>query len=526
MRAMLAAAALGLAAVPQAAHADVAVQYFTPPAELTGSASALAAGGGSVFFGIGDGFNQEPWIVTLNPAAAVPGTANGMTYVKTPDAPGCCSSIFREFSWSDTDKQLYWTRSDSTIGKFANGIVTARQLTAQPWGIAAAGNGGAFVAEYSDSNSPPYNGNRVSTVNAALDVAPGTNLALQTGSWDGTRYDAKVKGVAVAPDGRPWFTENAPTNNGYRIGSGVGPYQEFRPCPTAALCSEGRTVPSGLNDIEVAADGTVWYTNDIKNAIGRFVPGTNAYTEFALSSFGLAGGSPRSIRKAPDGTLWFTVGGGGANAVVSFKPAETPTFTAYKLGAANAPFEVAPAANGDVWFTGNPGAGGTVLGRLTGATTVTPPVTETPDPGTPTTPAVPGTTPVTPITTTVAPVISSTAKLTDPTVKGDNLSLNQICVGPPSDPCSLVYLLQTREYVKGFPGAKSAAAKLTTIGQLKVTLKGGQSKQVTLKLNAKGRKLRKKLKSFKATLTVTQTVKGTKKPKQVLKKNVTFKRGG
>ena len=124
-------------------------------------------------------------------------------------------------------------------------------------------------------------------------------------------------------------------------------------------------------------------------------------------------------------------------------------------------------------------------------------------------------------TTTVAPVTTSTVQLTNPTVKGDNVSLNQICVGPPSDPCSLVYLLQTREYVKGFPNAKSSAKpKLTTIGQLKVTLKGGESKKVTVKLNSKG----KKLKSFKATLTVTQTVKGAKKPKQVLKKNLTFKR--
>ena len=39
----------------------------------------------------------------------------------------------------------------------------------------------------------------------------------------------------------------------------------------------------------------------------------------------------------------------------------------------------------------------------------------------------------------------------------------------------------------------AAAKKLTTIGQLKVTLKGGQSKKVTIKLNAKGKKLRKKI---------------------------------
>ena len=91
--------------------------------------------------------------------------------------------------------------------------------------------------------------------------------------------------------------------------------------------------------------------------------------------------------------------------------------------------------------------------------------------------------------------------------KGDSISANQICVGPPQDRCSLVYLIQTHEYVTGFPGTKGHAAKakkLTTIGKATVTLKGGQYKKVTVKLNAKGQKLRKK-KAFKATLTVTQS---------------------
>ena len=57
-----------------------------------------------------------------------------------------------------------------------------------------------------------------------------------------------------------------------------------------------------------------------------------------------------------------------------------------------------------------------------------------------------------------------------------------------------------------------------------MTLKGGQKAKVTVKLNGLGKKLFKKKKRFKATLTVTQTVKGVKKPKTILKKNVTFRR--
>ena len=69
----------------------------------------------------------------------------------------------------------------------------------------------------------------------------------------------------------------------------------------------------------------------------------------------------------------------------------------------------------------------------------------------------------------------------------------------------------------------AAAKKQTTIGKANVTLNGGQSKKITVKLNAKGRKLLKKIKGFKATLTVTQSQNG-KKPKTILKKNLRFKR--
>ena len=68
----------------------------------------------------------------------------------------------------------------------------------------------------------------------------------------------------------------------------------------------------------------------------------------------------------------------------------------------------------------------------------------------------------------------------------------------------------------------AAAKKKTTIGKATVTLKGGQKKKITVKLNAKGRKLLKK-QGFKATLTVTQSQNG-KKPKTILKKNLRFKR--
>jgi hypothetical protein len=86
--------------------------------------------------------------------------------------------------------------------------------------------------------------------------------------------------------------------------------------------------------------------------------------------------------------------------------------------------------------------------------------------------------------------------------------------------------------VTGFPGSGRAAvaaaaakkkSKLVTIGKATVTLHGGQSKKVTVKLNAKGRRLLKRGKRLKSTLTVTQSVNG-RKAKVLLKRSVTFKR--
>jgi hypothetical protein len=220
--------------------------------------------------------------------------------------------------------------------------------------------------------------------------------------------------------------------------------------------------------------------------------------------------------------------GNPANAILRVVPGTLAT-TVYSLGAANQPFTVVPdTARGNVWFTGSAGTGGTSLGRLTGVDGVTDPGTG-PEPGTGggggSTPVVTPTSTPPVTTTTLKPGVTAEAKVTNPVVKGDSVNANQICVGPPQDRCSLVYLIQTHEYVTGFPGTHgymAKAKKLTTIGTLKVTLKGGQKKKVTIKLNSKGKKLRRKM-SFKATLTVTQSLNGAK-PKTILEKNLKFKK--
>ena len=517
---------LGLAVVvaaaiaAPAAHAQGVPEYFPLPAGEKLAGGIDVAPDGTVYFGAGDGFEPTPPIGRLNSALAVPGTSNGMTFVDTADGPGCCASIFRDVAWSTQDQRLYWTRSDSLVGTLVGDTAASTVISAGPWSIVAAPDTGAWFTEYTSSNVPPYNGNRIAKVAKDLGVTEHVNIAMQTGSWDGNRYDTKPRGISVDSAGIPWFVESDPGNPGYRIArsNGSNGYVEYRPCPTMALCS-GSFTGTGLTDTAIADDGAVWYTNDIKKSIGRFVPADATYEEFPLANIGtgLGSGTPRAIRKGPDGALWLAVSGGfsnpGANAIVKLVPSVPPAATVYKLGAAQEPFDLAPDSRGNVWFGGSAGTGGAPLGRLK----------LVPDPAGPPPPPPPP-------PTTVVGTGTAKATLTDPTVKGTTMKVNQICVGPPQDKCSLVYLIDTNEYVTGFPGSKGLAAaaakpkKRTTIGKLTVTLNGGQSKKVTIKLNSKGKKLLKKIKKFKARLTITQTVTGQKKPKTILKKNVSFRK--
>ncbi|MDA0179114.1 hypothetical protein OJ997_02310 [Solirubrobacter phytolaccae] len=537
MRAMFVVAALGLAVATPAAHADVTTQYFALPAGIASTTGALeVTPDGNVFFGGSDN-TEEPPIGRVNTAQVTPGTSTGITGLKTPDAEGCCSSQLRDMTWSAKDARLYFTRSDRTVGKLVGDTVTLGTVPVAPWGIAAAPGGGAWMAEYSagPGTADPFQrlGSRMAFVAPDLTLGELPSLQTYTGTYYSIRFDALPRGVTVAPDGTPWFTQANPGNAGYRVAKVTGgSYVEYdAPCGAGSPCSGSHT-GTGLTDVAVAPDGAVWYTNELKRAVTRMVPGASQ-VEYPLDAMGLVGGIPRSIAVGADGGLWLAVGGAAsANAIVRVDAVSLQA-TLYRLGSANAPLNAVPdTARGTVWFVGGAGAGGTAIGRLVGLEGIAPPTggggggggPETGGEGTVVTP--PGTAPTPTTTTVLTGGTVATASVSKPSVKGDSITANQICVGPPQDKCSLVYLVQTREYVKGFPGAHSSAAKLTTIGKATVTLNGGQSKKVTIKLNSKGKKLRKKLKSFKATLTVTQTVKGTKKPKQVLKKNVTFKRGG
>jgi hypothetical protein len=317
---------------------------------------------------------------------------------------------------------------------------------------------------------------------------------------DSTRYDAKPAGVTIGKDGAPWFAESTAGNPGYRLArAAAGLYQEYqvKPCAPTPPCS-GSNTGTGVLSVTTAADGSIWFTNVLKNSFGRFDPANSIFTEYSLPSIDpdLSEGQPFSIRAAPDGTLWLAEFGfishPKANAIVRIVPTDPPTATVYKLGAGKAPLSVAPDTKGNVWF-GVSGESSGYIGRLAGVLGATLPPGD-PGAGGPGA-GTPGRGTVPPAGEKVAkPSGTGFARVNDPDLRGGKLRVTQICVGPPQDVCSLVYLLDTHEYVTGFPGTKPRprTTKRVVVGSKTVSLNGGESATVTVQLNAKGKKILKR----------------------------------
>jgi hypothetical protein len=159
-------------------------------------------------------------------------------------------------------------------------------------------------------------------------------------------------------------------------------------------------------------------------------------------------------------------------------------------------------------------SGAAAVGRLpgvVGASLVSEPTsttgTTTPTTGTPTT---------SPTEKPLVPVSRGTAKISPPIPKGSSVTAEQVCLGPPSDPCAVVYLLSAGEYVTGFPGTKASVAKKrkgTVLGRTAVTLHGGQRRKITVKLDAAGLRLLKRKHHLTVYFTATQAGLGGSPPK-------------
>jgi hypothetical protein len=291
-------------------------------------------------------------------------------------------------------------------------------------------------------------------------------------------------------------------------------------------CS-GSYTGTGPTDVAIARDGAIWFTNQLHNEVGRLDPSGATFTNYSLPAIdsGLVNGQARAITVAQDGTLWVAEYGGigypNANAIIRIVPSQpTPTATVWHLGATGYPFAVAPDTRGNVWFAVGTASPPGKIGRLAGVVGAAP----AGGGGGGATPAPAG-------ATTVKPASVAAARIGDPKGNGGSVTVDQICVGPPQDRCSLVYIISSHDYVVGFPGSHARAATIdrkkkpraVVLGRKTVTLHGGQHRKVTIALNSKGRKLLKSRGRLQVYFTATQAQPNGKAPKRVKKARLTLK---
>lgn len=504
-------AALAVLASALAPAASAATPEYFPLPESRGIGQGIVADpAGNVWFA-GAMVSPEtvPPLGRLVPSAASPGSSDGISFFPTPTiGEGCCANFIRDVAFDAANGRVWFVRSTGAVGfgvvsAMVPGQTTGLSAVKVPGGvdlggIAVAPGGTAWFTENGATSSPDYYGNRAASTDSGLGISELPTVAhYTTGSFESIRYDAKPKGITIDPSGSPWFTEESSGNPGYRLAKiAGGSYQEhlLQPCAATPPCS-GAYSEIGPTSVAAALDGTIWFTNEFKNAFGKFDPKTETVTQYALTDVDptFAGAKPRSIRLAQDGTLWLAENGyvskPNANAIVRIVPSDPPTTTVYKLSGTGAnekpPISVAADAAGNVWFAVGPASGPGFVGRLAAVVG---------EPATPITITAP------PGETKVKATSSGVAKTGEVLAHESDIWAKQICVGPPQDKCSLIYLLDSHEYVNGFPGTKPRLAtasggrktRRVVVGRKAVTIAGGKTVTVKIKLNAKGKKILKR----------------------------------
>ena len=130
---------------------------------------------------------------------------------------------------------------------------------------------------------------------------------------------------AVAPDGSVWYTGQRGNVLG-RFDPATGQIKQY-PLPTAS---------SGPHGLVADQQGSIWYTGNSAGLIGKLDPKTGHVTEYKMPN--PAARDPHTPLFDQKGTLWFTVQGGNfvgkldpATGVIMLKPSPTPRSLPYGL---------------------------------------------------------------------------------------------------------------------------------------------------------------------------------------------------
>jgi streptogramin lyase len=522
-------------------------EYFNMPSGIGTEVGIAVQPDGTVWFPANRGASHTPGIGRLEPGEASAGTSNGISVFPTPTPAAepypCCANAVRSVTADAAHNRVWYVQNEGIVGYAeadkvvsgtSDGMSATRVGDEEIWDVAFSPSTNlAWFTEHGFSNRPPYPGERIASIDEGLHVHELPNLAIQNGGEPVEpeftfRYDPEPSGITIDPDGKPWFAEES-GDSGWRLGTApaggeTGPYTEYEleSCPSL----DGCIAPT---DTAIAPDGSVWYTTT-NNEIGRLNATHTEFQNFSMASIDPAFAERKAARitAAPDGTIWVSESGfyghSLANALVRIVPSAIPTTTVYQLGA-NAPYALAADTKGNLWFTATAEVGDSgEIGRLAGVVGASLVTEGTPGTGTTTATTTSGTTSTTPATSPsekpLTPVSRGAAKISPPIPKGSSVTAEQICIGPPSQPCAVVYLLSAGEYTTGFPGTKASVAKKrrgVVLGRTAVTLHGGQRRKITVKLDAAGMRMLKQKHKLVVYFTATQAGLGSSPP-QLLKR--------
>lgn len=117
------------------------------------------------------------------------------------------------------------------------------------------------------------------------------------------------------------------------------------------------TPGSRPHDPAFAPDGSVWYTGQMANVLGRFDPKTNQFKEYPLK---MPDSGPHGLVPDKDGNIWFTA---NFKAYIGKLDPKTGNVTEYPMPDPKArdPHTLLFAPNGNIYFTVQ---GGNMVGRL------------------------------------------------------------------------------------------------------------------------------------------------------------------
>src|SRR5579863_6355964 len=124
-----------------------------------------------------------------------------------------------------------------------------------------------------------------------------------------------------------------------------------QPPPTITEYSQGLSVgflPGG--HIALGPDGAVWFTESLRNKIGRIPAGSNGGAAGASAEYTASptstNSSPEGITVGPDGAIWFTEA--NANKVARMDPISGAVTNEYSVG--TEPWGITAGPDGAVWF--------------------------------------------------------------------------------------------------------------------------------------------------------------------------------